>query len=303
MKRKTKIMKNTIWSLLGLALIFNVTSCKEDDPVEEPTPETAQLTMSVNGLEDVGSDYAYEGWIIVNGAPVSTGLFTVDANGVPSATQFTVAKSDLDAASTYVLTIEPSPDTDPAPSHVHILGGDFGDSSADISVGHAAALGNDFTAISGEYIFATPTDGPDNNELSGVWFLDPSGPSATLDLPALPAQGWAYEGWAVINGVPVSTGTFTDATVADNLAPYSGTEDAPPFPGEDFLFNAPSGLSFPTDLSESTIVISIEPVPDNSPAPFTLKPLAAAAPAGAAHHTLYDLDSNLGSFPSGSVSR
>ena len=64
------------------------------------------------------------------------------------------------------------------------------------------------------------------------------------DLPA----GWKYEGWAVINGIPVSTGTFTNISDFDEADPYSSTMPGPPFPGEDFLINAPAGLTFPTDI-------------------------------------------------------
>ena len=61
--------------------------------------------------------------------------------------------------------------------------------------------------------------------------------------------------------------------------------DGAPFPGEDYLQNAPAGLTFPTDLKGATLVISVEPSPDNSPNPFTLKPLAHVVPANAANHT------------------
>ncbi len=167
-----------------------------------------------------------------------------------------------------------------------------------------AAIGTNFGSANGEYILATPTDGSSmSDENSGVWFLDPSGPSATLNLDPLPA-GWTYEGWAVIGGQALSTGTFSDPASADNAAPYSGMAAGPPFPGEDFLNNAPSGLSFPTDLSEGTIVISVEPVPDNSPAPFLLKPLVGQVPANANDHQLYPLNNNaMQSNPSGTVQR
>ena len=175
---------------------------------------------------------------------------------------------------------------------MHILAGDFSGTSADLTVGHGAALGNDFTSAAGTYILATPTDGMNNNERSGVWFLDPTaGPGPGLELPTLPA-GWKYEGWAVINGTPVSTGTFTDVTAADEGAAYSGAMDGPPFPGEDFIVNAPSGLSFPTDLRGATAVISIEPSPDNSAAPFLLKPLVSPIDASADDHTPFGMSNN-----------
>ncbi len=42
--------------------------------------------------------------------------------------------------------------------------------------------------------------------------------------------------------VPVTTGTFTSTTVVDDADPYSSTMPGPPFPGEDFLINAPIGF-------------------------------------------------------------
>ncbi len=293
-------MKNSLY--FGMFLItFSIltfTSCKDDEPTD------ATFNMNVSGLEDLGDNFRYEGWLIVDGSPVTAGIFSVDANGQMSTSTFTVSESDLSSASTYVLTIEPFPDSDPSPSDVHVLAGDFSGNSASLTVNHGAALGTNFSGASGGYILATPTDGEMNNENSGVWFLDPgAGPGAALNLPTLPT-GWAYEGWAVINGTPVSTGTFTSVTGADNSAPFSGTMGGPPFPGEDFLMNAPSGLSFPTDLSEGAIVISVEPVPDNSPAPFAIKPLMGAVPAGAADHTFYNMGNISGDTnPTGTVTR
>ena len=119
----------------------------------------------------------------------------------------------------------------------------------------------------GKYIIAAPTGtGATEEEFSGIWFLDNSSGSAVagLDLPELTA-GWKYEGWVVIDGTPLTTGTFTGCRcAADEGAPFSGTNPGPSYPGEDFLVNAPSGLTFPTDLRGKTVVISIEPVPDNS---------------------------------------
>lgn len=284
-----------------MAALVLMTGCKKDDD----TSTTQDLTLSLTGLEDLGSNYAYEGWLIVDGAPVSAGIFTVDANGTPSQTSFTLNTDDVASATAYVLTIEPSPDNDPAPSSTHILAGDFGTTDATLTVNHGAALGTDFTAATGGYILATPTDGGSTtDENSGVWWLDPAlGPGAALTLPALP-EGWAYEGWAVVNGTPVTTGRFLSAAGADDAAPHSGSAGGPPFPGEDFLNNAPAGLTFPTDLSGATIVVSVEPVPDNSAAPFLLKPLVGGVPAAALDHTLYGMDNNAAATnPRGTVTR
>ena len=278
---------------LGFVSLF-MSSCSDDD--------TTDLTLSISGLEDLGETAIYEGWIMVDGAPQTTGTFSVNADGDLSQTSFELNTEDLDKATAFILTVEPTPDPSPAPSDVHILAGDFSGTSSSLTIDHGAALGTDFSSGAGSFILATPTDADDSNEASGIWFLDNSSgaPEVGLSLPALPA-GWAYEGWAVIDGTPVSTGTFTEMTGPDSAALYSAA-GGPPYPGEDFLINAPAGLSFPTDLSGGTAVISVEPVPDNSPAPFVLKPLVGQIPADAAVHSVLSIGQNL-SFPSGSATR
>lgn len=179
------------------------------------------VSLNISGLEDLGSDYVYEGWLITPSGPVTTGVFSVSGSGQLSKSSFTVAKTDIDAGNTFVLTIEPASDPDPSPSAVHILAGDFSGTSANLTVGHGAALANDFTSAAGQFILATPSTATMDDENSGIWWLDPSGPSPTLTLPTLP-DGWAYEGWAFINGSPVSTGTFLSATGADSGEPFKG---------------------------------------------------------------------------------
>ncbi len=291
-------MKNLLLALLSILLITTFISCGDDDDAG-----SKDLTLNFSGLEDLGSEATYEGWLIVDGNPVSTGVFNVNADGVASRNEFQVASEDLENASTFVLTIEPSPDNDPAPSDVHILAGDFDGTNADLTIGHEAALGKDFSESTGAFILATPTDMDDTNEDSGIWFLDNSSGSAMsgLSLPTLPA-GWAYEGWVVLDGTPISTGTFTEMDTADNSTLYSGDVAGPNFPGEDFLLNAPDGFTFPIDLKGSTAVISIEPVPDNNTAPFTLKPLVGGIPSSADVHSTIAMDRNL-TFPTGTVLR
>lgn len=289
-----------ILSVLIIAAIL-LASCDKKDNVMSTS---GNLSLDINGLEDLGPNFVYEGWIMVDGSPVSTGTFSVDANGNLSKTAFTLTSDQVSKATAFILTIEPMPDADPAPSKVHILAGDVSSSKAMLTVDHSAALGTDFATSSGKYILATPTNNVDTDENSGVWFLDNSSgsPVAGLNLPALP-EGWEYEGWAVINGQPVSTGKFTSVDAADASAHFSGSMAGPPFPGEDFLMNAPNGLTFPTDLSGGKVVISVEPMPDNSDAPFLLKPLLGDVPNNAAVHTpqmLVNISGNTN--PTGSAS-
>lgn len=292
-------MNFKLLSFLMITLSIGFASCSDDD--DNSTTGNETLTLDLTGLENLGAGYAYEGWVIVDGAPVSTGVFTVNDEGVLSDRTFSVPS--LSEASTFVLTIEPSPDNDPSPSAVHLVAGDFDGNSASLDVGHSAALNNDFESSTGNFILATPTDSDDTNEYSGVWFLDNSSgaPVAGLDLPELP-EGWIYEGWAIIDGSPVTTGKFSSTNSADNAAAYSGPNPGPAYPGEDFLLNAPSGLTFPTNLT--TAVISIEPVPDNSAAPFLLKPLVGAIAENAEVHTVIPMNNNaIATNPQGSVSR
>lgn len=282
---------------MALAATLLLASCASDDD------NTETLRLTVDGLENLGPDYAYEGWIMVDGSPVTAGIFTINDEGVASQTSFDINADDLASATAYILTIEPSPDADPAPSDVHVLAGDFAGSSAGLTTSHGAAIGSDFMAAAGSFILATPTDDDASNEASGVWFIDPmAGPGAGLLLPTLPA-GWVYEGWAVIDGQPLSTGTFTNVEGRDSAAPYSGNLPGPAFPGEDFLLNAPASLSFPADLSNSTIVVSVEPVPDNSSAPFALKPLVVSLSGAEVHSSITMTNNAAASNPSGTVGR
>ncbi len=119
----------------------------------------------------------------------------VDLNGGLIAGGESRAPVDLSRATAVVITIEPDGDIDAIPADTHYFSGSVTNGSADLTVGHGAALGSDFSNASGVYILATPTDWPDTNENSGLWFLDLSSgsPAQGLQLPMLP-PGWEYEG-------------------------------------------------------------------------------------------------------------
>ena len=291
------MIKKMFFAVLLLGVL--ITSCSSDD---DNGTSLASLTLNLTGLEDLGNDFVYEGWLIVNGSPVSTGVLP----NVNFPQTVEVSNSDLLDATTFVLSIEPAVDPDPAPAATKILAGDFSGDTANVN---SLGIVGDFSSSEGTYILATPTDGgSDTNEESGVWFLDNSSgnPIAGLDLPTL-TDGWKYEGWAVIGGIPVSTGTFTSIMGFDDNASTTAFKgdfgDGPAFPGEDFLQNAPVGMTFPTDLKGATIVVSVEPSPDNSTAPFTLKPLAHVVPVDAMNHTIINMGAGPTSSISGSVTR
>lgn len=289
---------------ITLFTAITLTACGTDSGNSD-----TELSLQLTGLETLQNGFHYEGWLILDDGPITTGKFNVnsegemvDLNGSMISEGLFNLTEDVSSASAFVLTIEPAGDLDDIPADTHHLAGSISNNTATLSLSHSASLGNNFSNSTGDYILATPTDGVNDNENSGIWFLDPSSGSAMagLELPVLP-NGWRYEGWAVYNGEPITTGTFTSTTEADAFSNFSGTQSGPPFPGEDFLMNAPGGLSFPIDLAGGVAVISIEPYPDDSPAPFALKPLVGMIPESATDRTVYSMDNNTSSFPVGTV--
>ncbi len=278
-----------------------ITSCSSDD--NDNGPEMANITLNINNLETLGSDYVYEGWIIVNGSPISTGTFT----SISSSQVFSVEKSNIDAATKFVLSIEPEGESAAdalIPSNTKLLSGDFIGNANSVSVSVENQLVGILSA-QGKFILASPTDALDNDE-AGVWFMNP--PNAGLTgLPSL-GSGWKYEGWVVVgtnNDIVLSTGKFDTATGSDNSSFFSGNLPAPQFPGEDFLATgvAITGLTFPLDLRGKKIVVSIEPEPDNSSEPFVLKPLVGTAATVTGMANVNTMTLNNASFPSGTVTR
>lgn len=271
-----------------------------------PTTATARtsLTLSLDGLETLSSGH-YEGWAIFGDDKLSTGKFNIGSGGGletlggGAITSFD-GDADLTGADAIVLTIEPDGDVDDEPSGIVVLSGSLNGTSASL------AFGASFASASGSYILATPTNDPTGNETGGIWFLDPSDGSAGLSLPTLP-DGWVYESWGVTQGVPLSGGRFTDVATTDMGAPFSGPNAGPPFPGEDFVANLPSGITPPVDLADgaSAVVVSVEPDLDGEDptgaGPFAIKPLVHDVPEGLADHTSTEMDLNLASVPSGTA--
>ncbi len=301
------IKKIIIIGLMAIPTLF-ITGCSDDD---DSSVQNGNLALNISNLEDLGTGSRYEGWLLVNGSPVSTGTFSVDSNGALSKTSFSVPLETLNSATKFILTIEPNPDSDPAPSSQKLIAGDFNGNSATVSTSVAPAIG-DFSNAAGSFFLRSPTDEPqgsnnNGNDENGVWFgLPGMPPSPNFTLPTLP-DGWVYEGWVVGDTGPLTTGKFSDFDMQDMNTgasdSFSGTEQlGPSIPGEDFFNNAPAGETFPLDIRGRKVVISIEPFPDNSPAPFSLKPLVANAGMDTAPSS-YNFNQNLGSFPTGTVTR
>jgi hypothetical protein len=64
------MIKKMFFAVLLLLGVL-ITSCSSDD---DNGTSLASLTLNLTGLEDLGNDFVYEGWLIINGSPVSTGV-------------------------------------------------------------------------------------------------------------------------------------------------------------------------------------------------------------------------------------
>ncbi len=265
-----------------------------DDAMSKDDGMMAKATLSLKfkGLNNPGEGWAYEGWLIVDGQPVSTGVFTINEKSMASATEFEVDAEALQNATAFVLTIEPSPDADPAPSPIHILAGDFQGDSATLSVAHPAALGTDFADVTGSYILGAPSSKMGAEDYrKGIWW-------PSLNLPTLP-EGWTYEGWVVGPDGPITTGRFAAGNMADSdgNGPTAGPNAGPSFPGQDFIDPA-------IDLTTGyTAVITIEPNPDTAPGPFFLKLLVDKTIEDVGDHGSQDMENQANTFPTGVINR
>ena len=251
--------------------------------ISEPKSNDRNLALSFEGLPVLGDDFVYEGWLITADGPITSGRFVIEEG--QDTVEMPVSQELADASTMFVLTIEPAVGDDPAPSDVHIVAGAFNGDQAVLDTDHPAAIGTDFLDSNGGFILETPTTASIADDYNqGVWFLEPAaGPGAGLHLPDLPA-GWAYEGWVVTDNGPISTGKFVDVAAEDRdgAGPTAGPDGSPPFPGQDFINPA-------IDLVGTTVVLSVEPDPDDSPAPFFLKPLrGGVVDAGAGGFQMLD---------------
>ncbi len=258
--------------------------------------ETVSFRVTLQNLEPLGGGFEYEGWFIHENGPVSAGRFNLEKG--KDSVDVDLPAASAEGAMMYVLTIEPpAADDDPKPSDTHVLAGPWKDGEATLSINAGAALADDFTGATGQFFLQTPTSAAKDDYSQGIWFIAPGGTvKAGLALPELPA-GWAYEGWVAGPDGPVSTGRFTDPADADDDAggPAAGPGAAPPFPGQDFIEPALDLVS-----AKYAAVISVEPMPDDSDAPFAFKPLVGMiADEGAG--VVQMMDNMAENAPSGTV--
>ncbi len=311
--------------LIIFGAIALLVSC-QNNKVYSPQDQITQVEMNISGLQDLGDSCWYEGWLMwgeSNEVIESVGVFKVDGQGNLTPSSLKVNLGQMQQAQAFLLTIEEddvpgyivttttTPDTViydsvAGPSVYQLMSGLLRANTAEMALGHPNFNEYDFSLSTGSYLLNTPTDINNTNPKSGVWFVD-------KDSLGLPVQGlgttaisgrWNYEGWVVIDGTPVSTGRFRNPAIADDGNPYSETSGtAYRFPGEDFLRNAPSGVTFPADLSGHSVYITlIAPRPAKANSPFAeMKLLEATVPSNAVSGTVYEMTNGSAKLPSGTV--
>lgn len=259
------MLKKTKLAMIISSAVF-ITACSDSDN-DSGVTDSRTVRASFANLDVLGDDYEYEGWLITPSGAVSAGRFK--SSGASTNFDFNASTETVEVATAYVLTIEPAENDEPAPAATHVLAGDLIGDEATLSIAHAAAVGQDFTAATGVFGLAVPSDDSGSASFNnGIWWLQQPGPAAGLSLPALP-EGWVYEGWVVTEDGPISTGRFSevDAEDSDGAGETGGNNPGPAFPGQDFI------QPQPLDLIGLAAVISVEPEPDNALAPFGIKPL------------------------------
>jgi len=264
--------------LLLVPLLIALGGCELTEV--EDGANVSELQMSVTGLKALPDTLTYTAWILKydQTKQINVGYLidpiTVDAQGSATITSKYISFESLQSATGVLLTAEQKTrfiyasqaEEDSLrnvmrPSSRKILTGAFGSNSTDLSVNNVIS---NLSTISGVVTILTPTDGnSDQNESSGIWFADSidraDGPLAGLNIQDA-NDGWSYYAWIETNGTMLQIGGFTKAGGSDDFAGYSDIAAAGlGFPGEDFLTNAPAGVTFPLDLSGAKVIVTAQP--------------------------------------------
>lgn len=244
--------------ILVAALLFAITGCDFFDNGD--TLDISSFEVNINNLPVLPDTMTFVGWFDSdNLAAEKVFVLDADQSGNINYKSEKPFKSLLNAQE-FILTVEQKTvanNSTLVPSTRKLLAGRFSEAAASFTLGENSL---DPASVTAGFNLVTPTNGSGTDELSGLWFVDSlsaAAPVAGLNLPLLYA-GWIYEGWVEINGQLLSTGRFADPKAADLFSTYGDTSKGFSFPGEDFLTKAPTGLIFPTDLSNAKVFVSLE---------------------------------------------
>jgi len=290
----------------SVLLLLMMQGCGETPRQFNPLPaafgDLRGLAIGFEGLLPLSVDEGrYALWInLENRDVIGLGPFNVNSDGRPinpngELIQRFTADRNLFSAVSVLITIALGGVPGESPGQAAILQGPFLNGVAELSVPAPLFIGE----AAGSYRVFTPTNGPDTDEGSGVWSVDFDG-EPLLQLPPL-NNIYSWEHYMVIDGQTLSMGRFRSPDLPDFINLFSGPLPAPPFPGEDFLVNAPSGIVFPADLAGAHLLLTLEPVFDDTIDPSQLVVLEAFLPGGLEGGEIIGLTNRTADFPTGTA--
>lgn len=211
-------------------------------------------------------------------------LLDLNRNPLPTGPQapsvFNFSRAELDSFRFLLVTIENEDVPEPTGSTLLQARYEFRDTTT-LSVPFASTYQN---LQQGFFMLAAPSSSQSQHS-SGLWFIQRT--DSQLDNPplpqnlfpglilSLPPRGWVYNGWVLVdrrNNLWLPTGRFRAINSLDDSNPHlENTQRAYAFPGEDFLRNAPTGVSFPLNLpstGDMEVVVSLEPENYSLPRPY-----------------------------------
>ncbi|HEY9722459.1 MAG TPA: hypothetical protein V6D47_10610 [Oscillatoriaceae cyanobacterium] len=215
-------------------------------------------------------DGHYALWAVGEGAPAKLADFLVDAQERPSALDGKpiafLLPADLREARLFV-TQEPPGAIERTPSRQVFLEGTLHAGRARLD---APIRLRDYAACKGVFLLDNPETPNDSSDLNGIWFSGYLSKRYTtgLTLPEAP-DGWMYEGWTILRGIPLRMGKFRSPNDNEDWDGYSGRSGATPvldpagqpMPGQDFNADLPPGIETGRNrpaLDGARVIVSLE---------------------------------------------
>ena len=98
------------------AAVAGTVSVQDSDDSNYSANLSDMLTIKLSNLPSPGADSVYEGWIVSDDGPLSVGVFEMTDGVVNHSFKTSNGSNILSAYHTFVISIEPANDPDPAPS-------------------------------------------------------------------------------------------------------------------------------------------------------------------------------------------
>jgi hypothetical protein len=295
---------------IPLIIIMIFLSCDVSDPFSTDELITT-IQIQFSNLPPQENGYHYEGWAVIGNDDKSIGKFNINQDGEIVDIYGEVVDEgridtefDMSQATLFKISIEEADDINFTPSGSFILAGPVTGFSVILNISHSEAIGQSYSTATAKYLLATPSTPDTLDEKSGIWFMDEEAsiePIPGIDAPDM-VGGWYYQGWVTFGDTSLTTGKFDLVGAGDTYDMYTAVGSTPFLPGEDFVTNAPPGLTFPTDLSGLPVKITLESQKDDNkykPSQFIL--FSGQVPEDAVKNVNYSLTNQSSTLPTGII--